>query len=158
MTDFTIGDQDSLFFDHQAPGNDDGVTFIFFNALTGDTSAWEAEIGPELRDAGHGTLMWNFRGQKDSPFSSPDVITANGIVEDSDIHFDRTQRFGGQLTTDRSVSCLAADHKHFGAADNAPRGADGVIELILVHGSPHSRQICDTPESAPLQRVRPQTV
>ncbi|MEM7042813.1 MAG: alpha/beta fold hydrolase [Pseudomonadota bacterium] len=83
MTVFSIGPGDALFYDHERPRQDDGATFVFFNALTGDTGAWEAEIGPALRDAGHGTLMWNFRGQKDSPFSSPDVITADGIVRDA---------------------------------------------------------------------------
>lgn len=84
MPVFTIsGDQDALFYEHRPPSGDKGATFVFFNALTGDTSAWEADIGPALREAGHGTLMWNFRGQKDSPFSHPDVISANGIVADA---------------------------------------------------------------------------
>ena len=52
----------------------DGVTFVFFNALTGDTSALgRRKSAPPFADAGHGTLMWNFRGQKDSVFSSPEV-------------------------------------------------------------------------------------
>ncbi len=83
MAVFKIGDQDALFYEHQQPSRKEGATFVFFNALTGDTSAWEAEIGPALREAGHGMLMWNFRGQKDSPFGSPDAITADGIVADS---------------------------------------------------------------------------
>lgn len=83
MAVFEIGADDGLFYDHKPPSQDDGATFVFFNALTGDTGAWEAEIGPDLREAGHGTLVWNFRGQKDSPFSDPDVITAKGIVADS---------------------------------------------------------------------------
>lgn len=83
MAVFQISDGNALFFEHQAPCEADGATFVFFNALTGDTGAWEAEIGPALRDAGHGTLTWNFRGQKDSAFSSPDVITADGIVQDA---------------------------------------------------------------------------
>ena len=83
MATFEIGAGDGMFFEHQPPSRNDGATFTFFNALTGDTGAWEAEIGPALRDAGHGTLMWNFRGQKDSPFSHPDVITADGIVADA---------------------------------------------------------------------------
>jgi pimeloyl-ACP methyl ester carboxylesterase len=83
MAVFTIGDQDALYYEHQAPARDDGATFAFFNALTGETGAWEAEIGPALREAGHGTLVWNFRGQNGSPFSSPDVITAAGIVDDA---------------------------------------------------------------------------
>ncbi|MGI9417605.1 MAG: alpha/beta fold hydrolase [Geminicoccaceae bacterium] len=83
MAVFTIGSDDGLYYEHQQPSAGDGVTFCFFNALTGDTGAWEAEIGPALREAGHGTLMWNFRGQKDSPFGGPDAITADGIVDDA---------------------------------------------------------------------------
>ncbi|MGI9434392.1 MAG: alpha/beta fold hydrolase, partial [Geminicoccaceae bacterium] len=83
MAVLTIGDRDALYFDHQRPGEGNGATFVFFNALTGDTGAWEAEIGPALRDAGHGTLVWNFRGQKDSPFAGPDAISAKAIVDDA---------------------------------------------------------------------------
>lgn len=83
MAIFQIGDGDALFYEHQPSTGEGKATFAFFNALTGDTGAWEAEIGPALRKEGHGTLMWNFRGQKDSPFSSPDAITAGGIVEDA---------------------------------------------------------------------------
>jgi len=84
MSVFTISrDQDALFFEHRPPSSGKGATFVFFNALTGDTGAWETEIGPALREAGHGTLMWNFRGQKDSPFGDPDVISADGIVADA---------------------------------------------------------------------------
>lgn len=83
MAVFGIGTGDGLFYEHQPPKTGDGATFVFFNALTGDTGAWEAEIGPALREAGHGTLMWNFRGQKDSPFSNPDAISADDIVQDS---------------------------------------------------------------------------
>jgi len=83
MAVFTIGSDDGLYYEHLKPSSGDGVTFCFFNALTGDTGAWEAEIGPALREAGHGTLMWNFRGQKDSPFADPDAITADSIVDDA---------------------------------------------------------------------------
>ena len=83
MTVFSIGPDDGLFYQHERPSRDDAATFVFFNALTGDTGAWEAEIGPALHEAGHGTLMWNFRGQKDSPFGSPDAISADGIVQDA---------------------------------------------------------------------------
>jgi 3-oxoadipate enol-lactonase len=39
-------------------------------------------IAPALRAKGHGTLLWNFRGQKDSPFGDPDAISARQIVVD----------------------------------------------------------------------------
>ena len=78
-----LGLDDGLYFEHRPPTAGTGVTFVFFNALTGDAASWEAEIAPALRDRGHGTLLWNFRGQTDSPFS-PDVpISAAEIVADA---------------------------------------------------------------------------
>jgi pimeloyl-ACP methyl ester carboxylesterase len=76
-----LGPNDGLYFEHLAP-SDGGVTFVFFNALTGDTSAWETMIAPTLRANGHGSLLWNFRGQKDSPFGDPEVISAAQITAD----------------------------------------------------------------------------
>jgi 3-oxoadipate enol-lactonase len=77
-----LGPNDGLYFEHQPPSAARGVTFIFFNALTGDTLAWETMIAPALRANGHGTLLWNFRGQRDSPFSNPGAIGARPIVAD----------------------------------------------------------------------------
>lgn len=78
-----LGPGDGLYFEHAAPTSAAGVTFVFFNALTADTASWEAAIAPALRSAGHGTLLWNFRGQAQSPFSSADVINAEQIVADA---------------------------------------------------------------------------
>ena len=44
-----LGPHDGLDFEHQQPSAARGVTFIFFNALTGDTLAWETMIAPALR-------------------------------------------------------------------------------------------------------------
>jgi 3-oxoadipate enol-lactonase len=76
-----LGPSDGLYFEHRAPAAG-GVTFVFFNALTGDTTSWQA-IAPALQSEGHGTLLWNFRGQKDSPFGAPDAIGAAQIVADA---------------------------------------------------------------------------
>lgn len=113
MAIFKINNQDALFYEHQPPGESDGATFVFFNALTGDTGAWEAEIGPALRKAGHGTLMWNFRGQKDSPFSNPDVITAKGIVDDA-IALIRAVKPNRSVYVGLSIGGLFAAQAHFG--------------------------------------------
>jgi 3-oxoadipate enol-lactonase len=75
-----LGPGDGLYFEHQPPAAG-GATFVFFNALTGDMSSWQA-IAPALRADGHGTLLWNFRGQKDSPFRDPGAISARQIVAD----------------------------------------------------------------------------
>jgi pimeloyl-ACP methyl ester carboxylesterase len=76
-----LGPNDGLYYEHQ-PAAAGGVTFVFFNALTGDTASWEA-IAPTLWAEGHGSLLWNFRGQKDSPFADPGAIGAKQIVADT---------------------------------------------------------------------------
>jgi 3-oxoadipate enol-lactonase len=76
-----LGPHNGLYYEHQPPA-EGGVTFVFFNALTGDTAAWEG-IAPAVRANGHGTLLWNFRGQKDSPFGDPGAIGAEQIVADA---------------------------------------------------------------------------
>lgn len=83
MPQYQIDEHNSLFYIHHAPAHADGVTWVFFNALTGDTRMWEAEIGPGLRAAGHGTLSFNFRGQADSPFATDCVLDSTLIVEDA---------------------------------------------------------------------------
>jgi len=83
MSVYTLGPNDALYYEYHPPGNDKGCTFVFFNALTADTSAWETVIGPQARSAGHGTLAYNMRGQADSPFSPGLKLDMNLIVEDA---------------------------------------------------------------------------
>ena len=56
---------------------------VFYNPLTGDFGMWEAAIAPALRDAGIGTLLWNYRGQKESPIGSDLRITAEQVTVDA---------------------------------------------------------------------------
>ena len=51
MSLFRLSPQDGLYYEHQAPADSDRNTFVFFNALTGDTTNWEAVICPILRGA-----------------------------------------------------------------------------------------------------------
>lgn len=83
MPVFELNAQNGLFFDHREPVRGDGKTFIFFNALTGDTGMWEGGVGPGVREAGHGTLSFNYRGQADSPFAPNTALTPALIVEDA---------------------------------------------------------------------------
>ncbi len=83
MPDFQLGPQDSLYFEYKAPKADSGFTFIFFNALTGDTNSWETIIGPRLRESGHGTLTYNLRGQTNSKFSPGLKLDVDLIVNDA---------------------------------------------------------------------------
>jgi pimeloyl-ACP methyl ester carboxylesterase len=83
MPDFKLGPQDSLYYEYEKPETEKGFSFIFFNALTGETGNWEAVIGPKLRAAGHGTLTYNLRGQVKSRFSSGLKLDVDLIVNDA---------------------------------------------------------------------------
>ena len=83
MPIYNLDDKNSLFYLHSAPTLPDGKTFVFFNALTGDTGMWEGQIGDKLRNSGHGTLSFNFRGQANSAFSPDTAINADLIIEDA---------------------------------------------------------------------------
>ncbi len=83
MANLNLGRQDALYYEYAAPQTDGGNTFVFFNALTGDTGTWESVIGPKLRAAGHGTLAYNMRGQTDSPFSPELELNTDLIVADA---------------------------------------------------------------------------
>ena len=83
MSFLRLGPKDGLYFEHHPPADSDSCTFVFFNALTGDTTTWEAAICPILRDAGYGTLAYNMRGQADSPFSPEVEFTEKQIVSDA---------------------------------------------------------------------------
>ena len=78
-----LGPHDQLYYEHIPPTLDQAFTFVFFNALTSDTSGWEADIGPRVRAAGHGTLAFNFRGQTASPFSADLSLDAGLIIADA---------------------------------------------------------------------------
>ena len=80
-----IGPEDGLYYEYVAPRNENGVTFVFFNALTGDTTSWEAQIAPSLRDSGYGTLAYNMRGQTSSPFSPDVTLDAQLVVADAQL-------------------------------------------------------------------------
>lgn len=83
MTILELGPHDQIYYEHVPATMDQAVTFVFFNALTSDTSGWDAVIGPRVRAAGHGTLAFNFRGQTDSPFSADIALDADLIVTDA---------------------------------------------------------------------------
>jgi len=82
MSRLDLGPGASLHYEYEAPGST-GKTFVFVNALTGNTGTWQhAEIGPVLRAAGYGTLAWNFRGQVETTFGADTALTPAGIVDD----------------------------------------------------------------------------
>ena len=76
-----LGAGQALFYEYDAPEAGKPV-FVFVNALTGSTAAWQAEVGPALRAEGYGTLCYNFRGQAESQFAESDVLDERTIVSD----------------------------------------------------------------------------
>ena len=82
MARLEIDAENALFHLHTPPARESAPSFVFVNALTGNTDAWEAVVAPALRERGFGTLSWNFRGQADSPFGPGVEITEDVIVAD----------------------------------------------------------------------------
>ena len=78
-----IGPNDGIYYEYSPPLQENGITYVFFNALTGDTGNWEAQIAPALRESGHGTLAYNLRGQTNSPFSADATLDAQLAVDDA---------------------------------------------------------------------------
>lgn len=68
MPTLTISQGNSFPYDH-IPPREGGVTFTCFNALSGDRGMWLQAIGDAVQEAGHGLLMWNFRGQPESTWT-----------------------------------------------------------------------------------------
>jgi len=73
--------QDNALYYLYSPPKSGKPTFVFVNALTGNTGHWEAVIAPALRIEGYGTLSYNFRGQTGSRFYDVD-LTPELIVSD----------------------------------------------------------------------------
>lgn len=55
MAELELSAGESIYYEYDPPGAK-GVTFVFVNALTGSTDAWEAKVAPALRAGGFGTL------------------------------------------------------------------------------------------------------
>lgn len=82
MPFLTLDPDNALHYLHAAPARPGAPTFVFVNALTGSTDHWEAVVGPALRQAGFGTLSYNFRGQAESRFAPGTALTPALIVAD----------------------------------------------------------------------------
>ena len=76
-----IDQKNSLYYEFEE-GKQNTYTYVFVNALTGNTSAWNGVIGKKVRDAGHGYLTYNFRGQINSSFDERINLTSEIIISD----------------------------------------------------------------------------
>lgn len=82
MALLNIDADNALYYEHTAPARSGAVTFVFVNALTGNTEAWEAAVAPRLRERGFGTLSYDFRGQNRSRHDPALELTPSLIVDD----------------------------------------------------------------------------
>ena len=86
-----LGPNDGLFYEYTAPSRDGACTYMFVNPITGDVGLWNAVIVPALQQEGYGTLVYNFRGQANSPFSPGLALTEDVIVGDLRAILDHVQ-------------------------------------------------------------------
>ncbi|MBK1696325.1 alpha/beta fold hydrolase [Rhodovibrio salinarum] len=78
-----IGPSDRIAYAHTPPSAAEGVTFVGFNALTGDMAGFENTLGAAVRAAGHGTLWWDYRGQGQSPVGDATPVGEAQIAGDA---------------------------------------------------------------------------
>lgn len=83
MAVLDINDSECLYYEYVAPTSADKYTYVFFNALTGDTNMWKNTVADALIDAGHGMLIYNMRGQADSHFNPDTALDQDLIVADA---------------------------------------------------------------------------
>lgn len=83
VPELKVGADGAVYYEHLPPAAPAGVTFVFFNALTGDLGMWCGEIGAALEAAGHGLLVFNYRGQDKSVWSPGERLDADLIVGDA---------------------------------------------------------------------------
>jgi len=83
MSMLHLDDKNAIFSRYQPPTGERGCTFVFFNALTGDAASWETVIVPKLTAHGHGALVYNLRGQQDSPFTPDQILDDKLITSDA---------------------------------------------------------------------------
>ncbi len=81
MSFLKIDDQNEIYYEFTKPKNN-GHTFVFVNALTGNTTAWNGIIGDKITENGNGFLAYNFRGQDNSKFSEELTLDTDLIVSD----------------------------------------------------------------------------
>lgn len=76
-----IDEANEIYYEFTEP-KDNGHTFVFVNALTGNTTAWNGCIGKKIIEDGNGFLTYNFRGQEKSIFDYKLNLDTDLIVSD----------------------------------------------------------------------------
>ena len=81
MSKLDIDQKNSLYYEYEE-GKQNSYTYVFVNAPTGDTSAWNGVIGKRVKDEGHCYLTYNFCGQINSSFDESINLTSEIIISD----------------------------------------------------------------------------
>ena len=81
MSVLKIDNKNEIYYEYIEPKLK-GCTFVFVNALTGNTDAWTSEIGNQIINKGNGFIAYNFRGQDKSKFNSDLSLDTDLIVSD----------------------------------------------------------------------------
>ena len=81
MTVMEIDSENSIYFEYTPP-KENGVTFVFVNALIGSTDTWSSTITDHIFAKGNGALIYNFRGQAKSKFAPSLELNTELIVSD----------------------------------------------------------------------------
>jgi len=77
----TIDENNAIHVLHARP-REGMATFVFLNSMGATTAAWEADIGPALRELGFGTLSFDYRGQGETRFGPDAVLEPAEIIAD----------------------------------------------------------------------------
>lgn len=83
MSTLELSPGNTLLYQHVPPEHANGATFVFFNALSGSLAMWTDTVTQALYAAGHGTLLYNMRGQEGSDFTAPSALAHPAIVADA---------------------------------------------------------------------------
>jgi len=118
-----LGPNDGLYYEHDHPTETGAPTFVFVNPITGSVDIWQAEVAPALRDAGYGTLAYNFRGQADSSYQEGTVLNDQLISGDLS-HLVNTLEIDQPIFVGLSIGGLFALQAHLSGV-----GATGMVLL-----------------------------
>ena len=81
MSKLDIDKKNSLYYEYEE-SNQNTYIYVFVNALTSNTSAWNGVIGKWVKDEGFGYLTYNFRGQFNSSFDESINLTSEIVISD----------------------------------------------------------------------------
>ena len=76
-----LDQKNSIYYEYEE-SKQNSYTYVFVNALTGNTSTWNGVIGKRVKDEGFGYLTYNFRGQINSSFDESINLTSEIIISD----------------------------------------------------------------------------